>query len=225
MLPKFGKSCTLDDNHSPGRLTFFFLRLLTMTELNIKYSTYSNAILPRPIRIESLDLGNEAQKRAEGSDGQPSPCQPFFEAATYGLELVYQHETVCNVVNDNGNLRFEWDWANEPGGGLTGGEFVPFAPRLAPKYYLFNTRLDIQAPPGQVIRSVPHPRFFTDTTGTVPQAMIGHVQTEWYPRLFFVVFRAPRPGRRHIFRKGEPYTQVLFVPQQRSYETISMQGE
>jgi hypothetical protein len=174
-----------------------------MDKLTIEYATYSKALPPQPMNAPA-DFGVPA----------------FARASTYGLELLYQYETPCHVVNDKGPLRFEWDWANEPGGGLTGGEFVPFAPRLAPRFYLFNTRLDVQAPPGHVIRSAPHPRYFTDGSGTVPLAMIGHMQTEWYPRLYFVVFRAPRPGQRHIFRKGEPFAQIIFVPMRRSYETV-----
>src|SRR5262249_3844267 len=147
------------------------------------------------------------------------------EGCTYGLELVYPFETECQVVNDNGDVRFEWDFAREPGGVLTGGEFMHFAPRRATKYYLFNTRVDIQAPPGHVLRTEPHPRSFTDDIGTVPLAMIAHLQNEWYPRVLFVVFRAPRPGERHVFRKGEPYVQLLFVPQRVRYEPTPLSPE
>jgi tetratricopeptide (TPR) repeat protein len=35
----------------------------------------------------------------------------------------------------------------------------------------------------------------------------------------FVVFKSPLPGQRHIFRKGDPYVQILFVPHRVSYET------
>jgi hypothetical protein len=122
------------------------------------------------------------------------------------------------VVHEHGTIRFDWDFSKEPDGGLTGGEFAAFAPREASRYYLFNTRLDLLPPPGYVLRTEPHPRFFTDETGTVPAALIGHVQNEWYPRLLYVVFPAPRPGQRHVFRKGEPFAQVLFVPQAMTLE-------
>src|SRR5206468_1564704 len=64
-----------------------------------------------------------------------------------------------------------------------------------------------------------------DDTGTVPLAMIGHLQNEWYSRMAFVVFRAPRPGQRHIFRKGEPFVQLLFVPQRMKYEIVKLNPE
>ena len=62
------------------------------------------------------------------------------------------------------------------------------------------------------MRTQPHPRFFADTTGTVPAALYGHVHSEWWPKKLFVVFKIPPVGQSHVFRKGEPYVQVLFVP-------------
>src|SRR5262249_35492700 len=121
--------------------------------------------------------------------------------------------------------RIEWDYGREPGEPLTGGEFMLFEPLAASKFYLFNTRLDIVPPAGHVIRTEPHPRYFTDDSGTVPLAMIGHVQAEWFSRLLFVVFRAPRPGERHVFRNGEPYAQLLFVPRSVTYEALPIDAD
>ncbi|HEV8607374.1 MAG TPA: hypothetical protein VGQ99_18700, partial [Tepidisphaeraceae bacterium] len=193
-----------------------------MDKLEVKYATYSKAMPPQPIRIKTPGWAGIPDKMEDGSAGQPWHCLPFVEASTYGLELVYQFETECQVVNDNGLIRFDWDFAKEPGGEVTGGEFAAFFPKEASKYYLFTTRIDVQAPHGHVIRTEPHPRFFTDDTGTVPLAIIGHLQTEWWARKLFVVFKAPPPGRRHIFRKGEPFAQIIFVPKRVSYEMVKM---
>jgi Flp pilus assembly protein TadD len=196
-----------------------------MEPITVKYHTYDRAVPPQPIRIKVGGWGGTAEKMQDGAAGQPWHCLPFVEASTYGLELLYPYETECHVVSDQGTVRFEWDYAREPGGGLTGGEFIAFAPKRASRYYLFNARLDLVAPPGHVLRTEPHPRFFTDDTGTVPLAMIGHLQQEWYPRLLFVVFRAPPPGQRHVFRKGEPYAQLLFVPDGVDYHLVELTPE
>jgi len=171
------------------------------------------------------DWAGPPQKMVDGSEPQPWHCLPFTEGSTYGLELVYPYETECQVVGENGTIHFNWDFAREPGQALGGGEFVAFAPREASKYYFFNTGLDIQPPPGHVTRTEPHPRYFTDDSETVPLAMIGHLQGEWYSRRVFVVFRGPRQGQRHIFRKGEPYAQLLFVPQKVNYSTVPLSAE
>ncbi len=174
-----------------------------MENLPIKFSTYFKALPPQPVRLVNQPWGA----------GEPTsgPMVPFILAAKYGVELIYPHDTECHVIGAHDTIQYDWDFAKEPG--VTGGEFRSFSPVHASQFYLFNTRLDLEPPPGYVLRIEPHPRYFTDTTETVPLAMIAHLQNEWYPRLLFVVFRAPPQGQRHIFRKGEPFAQVLFVPQ------------
>ena len=193
-----------------------------MTKHTIKYSTASRALPPQRIKLQVPGWGGDVtQKMVDGSVVQPWHCQPFVDGSTYGLELVYQHEQECHIINDGGAVRIEWDFYKEPGD-VTGGEFVTFFPKESPKQYLFSTRIDIVAPPDHVARVEPHPRFFTDTTGTVPVAIIANVQTEWWSKWFFVVFKVPPPGQRHIFRKGEPFAQVIFVPRRVSYEILPM---
>jgi tetratricopeptide (TPR) repeat protein len=51
------------------------------------------------------------------------------------------------------------------------------------------------------------------------------VKTQWWPKKLFVVFKAPAPGQRHIFKKGEPYVQILFVPEHMRYEPATMSRE
>ncbi len=194
-----------------------------METIAIKYASYANAIPPQPIKMGPW--GGEPQKMKDGSDPQPWHCLPFVEGSTYGLELIYQHQTECHVVGANGTIHFEFDWTKEPGGVLTGQEFGAFSPMAAAKYYLFNMRLDVQCPPGYALRTEPHPRYFTDDTGTVPLALIGQMQNEWYSRLLFVVFRAPRQGETHIFRKGEPFAQLIFVPTRVNYQITRMTAE
>src|ERR1700675_1130904 len=102
-----------------------------METVPIKISAYNGALPPRPIRMANVRWGGLPQKMEDGSDPQPWHCLPFVEGSTYGLELIYPYEKECHVVNDDGSVRFEWDFANEPGGGVTGAEFVLFSPVLA----------------------------------------------------------------------------------------------
>jgi hypothetical protein len=87
---------------------------------------------------------------------------------------------------------------------------------FAKGHYGMSSSLDMEPPEGYVIRTEPHPRFYTDETGTVPCMLAGHIQ-RWWSRIFFVVFKAPREGETQIFRPGDPYGQVLFVPQKMSF--------
>jgi Flp pilus assembly protein TadD len=198
-----------------------------MDTLQIKYSTTGKALPPRPIKLRVPGwAGLPDLKMENGSEPQPWHCPPFAEGAAYGLEIVYPYEQECRIVNDNPNadVRIEWDHANEPGGVTGPDEFGIFAPKPS-RFYFTATLIDLQVPPGYVIRTQPHPRFYTDTTGTVPAAVVGHVQSEWWPKKLFVVFKAPPPGGYHLFRKGEPYVQITVVPQKPEYNLIPMTDE
>lgn len=180
--------------------------------ITARYRAEGKGLPPRPVRVSFPGWAGDAGKRMEhGSDPQPWHCRAFVQAAMYGLELLFPYENECRVVNDGGTPRIDWDYRNEPGAALRGDEMGFNEPR-PPQFYTFNTLLDIEAPPGHVLQTQPHPRFFTDATGTVPLPLIAQVQSEWYPRTLFAVFKIPPAGHQHVFRKGEPYMQVIFVP-------------
>jgi len=195
-----------------------------MDELEIKYRTSGKALPPQPIRIQVPGWGGSAERKMENnSEPQPWHCRPFTDGATSGLELLYPFETECQIVNESGVARIDWPYRNEPGQAPQGNEFGLFdtSPH---QYYLFQSGIDLQAPRDYVLQTQPHPRFFTDLTGTAPVALIGQLETEWWPRTF-IVFKVPPPGQRHIFRKGEPYVQIIFLPQKMTYRPVRMAPE
>lgn len=195
-----------------------------MAKLQIKYRTEGKALPPRPIKAGIPGwAGSPDLKKENGSEPQPWHCPLFMEACTYGVELVYQYETECHVVNNNGKIAIHWDRSKEPGGMTGPSDFTLSLPH-PPKNVLFGTSIDIQPPPGYILRVGPHPRSFDDATGTVPVALYGHVPGEWWPKKLFMVFKVPAPGQRIIFRKGEPYVQIVFIPKD-DYELQSMTPE
>ena len=164
-----------------------------MAKLEIKYRLEGKALPPRPVRISLPGWGGSPEmKKENGSQPQPWHCPLHVEGATHGLELIYEYDTEVRIVNNNGNVMVVRDREAEPGGG-PGPNFSLSVPR-PPQNYLFNTSLDIQAPPGYVLRTQPHPRFFADFTGTAPVALYGHVHSEWWPKQLFIVFKIPPPG-------------------------------
>src|SRR5437763_10423661 len=183
-----------------------------MAKLEIKYRAEGKALPPRPIRVAIGDWGGSAERKKEnGSEPEPWHCPAFVDAYTHGFELLYQYETECHVLNTNGQVVFQWSRESEPGGINPRVDFTLSNPP-PPTEYLFSTSLDIQVPPGYVLRIEPHPRFYRDETETVAPAVCGQVQSDWWPKKLFVVFKNPPPGQRHIFRKGEPYAQALCIP-------------
>ena len=92
-----------------------------------QYADHGKASAPQPIRMRLPGWGGLPEKKMEdGSEPQPWHCRPFVDAATYGLELVYPYETECQVINEKGNVRFDWDYAREPGVQLDGLSFGVF---------------------------------------------------------------------------------------------------
>ena len=75
------------------------------------------------------------------------------------------------------------------------------------------------------MRTEPHPRFYTDLTGTVPIAVPALLRTEWWPMISFVVFKAPLPGQTHIFRPSEPMLQLLVLPVTADFALVPMGEE
>jgi hypothetical protein len=47
----------------------------------------------------------------------------------------------------------------------------------------------------------------------------------WWPMLFFTVFKAPAEGRTHIFRPNEPFAQIIVIPEEASFELERMGEE
>ena len=119
-----------------------------MAKLAIKYRAEGKALAPRPIRVAINDWGgSSALKKENGSQPQPWHCPLFVAGCMHGVELVYQYDQECTVVNENGDIRIHWDYPSEPGGGASKNDFTLSAP-FPSANYLFMTSLDIQAPPG-----------------------------------------------------------------------------
>lgn len=190
--------------------------------MKIKYRIWNKGIPPKPIKLQISGWAGDFSKQTDGAKPQPYFCIPWLEGSTYGLELIYPFDAETRVKNVDGQIIFDANftkeecyWSDSP--------TPPFS-CFAEGHYGFTSSLDIQAPKDHVVRLEPHPRFFVDSTGTVPIAVPGHIQP-WWPKIFFVVFKAPHIGQTHIFRKNEAYAQILIVPKKMNYEIEPMSHE
>lgn len=188
--------------------------------LEIKYRTWYKGMAPNPIKLKIPGWAGDPNKHQNGDKPQPWHCLPFIEGSTYGLELCYPFDSECRVSMIDNEIKFDGDFSQE----TTNCPHVSFPPFLAfaPGHFGTTSALDIKVPEGYVLRTEPHPRFYTDTTNTVPCCIPGHLQAEWWPKFFFVVFKNPMPGQTIIFRKNEPYCQILIIPKKISYDIKEM---
>jgi hypothetical protein len=190
--------------------------------LEIRYHAQARAAI-RPIRLNVPGWAGESRERGDGAVPQPWHCVPFVEASTYGFELVWAASDELRIANHNGKVAFS---ASPQDLQDRFAHVVGEHSQFTPGHYGLNSNLDIRVPDGYVLRIEPHPSFYTDSTGTVPCAIAGHIQTAWWPNFFFVVIKIPPPGGEHIYRPGQPYAQALVVPHRPNYELREMtQGE
>ena len=174
----------------------------------VKYRLHGHRPPPRPVQLPVPGWGGAAQPRADGSHEQPWHCTPFSESARYGLELLYPYDHELKVTTFRGRVRLEADWGEPPDDGLMWPPFRPFGAG----FYSYQLSLDLELPAGWAIRTEPHPRYYTDPSHSTPLAVPALIRTEWWPMMFFCIFRAPPRGVTHIFRKDEPFISLIAVP-------------
>jgi hypothetical protein len=195
-----------------------------MEHIKLKYRSLFKGLSPKPIKLEIPGWAGEPNKHTNGDMPQPWHCPPFIEASTYGLELYYPFETECRVKNINDKIIFDGDFSKEKEKYDIPIQFPPFM-SFAPNHFGMTSGVDIQVPKDFILRTEPHPRFYTDSTNTVPCCISGHLQTNWWPKIFFVVFKNPIEGQELIFRKSEPYAQILILPRKAYYQIDEMTNQ
>ncbi len=174
----------------------------------VKYRLHGNRPPPRPIKLTVPGWAGTREPRADGNHEQPWHCAPFAESATYGMELLYPFDEELRVTSEGGIVRLEADWGEPHDLDLMWPPFRSFGA----DYYSYQIAVDLEAPPGWAIRTEPHPRYFTDASNTTPLAVPALIRSEWWPMMFFCIFKAPPPGVVHIFRTGEPFISMIPLP-------------
>jgi len=187
------------------------------TQINLKYRTWFKGEAPRHTKLEIPGWAGERTR----DSGQPHHCKPFIDGSVYGVELIYPFDTECKVTTKNNELVFEGDFTKEKGDQKWERPFSSFAPG----HFGFTSSVDLMTEEGYGIMLLPHPRYYTDRTGTVPLVVSGIIESDFWPKVFFVVFKSPLEGQTYIFRKGEGYAKVIVVPKTVQYNVIPMTQE
>jgi hypothetical protein len=183
--------------------------------LTVKYRSFHANLIPRRTKLDVPGWAGQPEPRTDGSHEYPWHCIPFAEAARSGIELTYPHDSEMHVSMHNGSAYFETKPADAPR--------PPFR-TFGKEYYTYQVSLDLKVEPGFAIKMETHPRFYTDTTGTVPIAVPAMVR-HWWPMIYFVVFKTPSQGQTHIFRPGEPFMQLTIIPADTKFELVPMPAE
>jgi hypothetical protein len=186
----------------------------------VKVRMLEPRLSPRRTKLEIPGWAGKQEPRADGSHEHAWHCMPFTEGAQYGIEIFYPYDNELRVSRRAGKLVFEGDFGPAPDTGINWPPFRAFGE----DYYTYQILLDLKVPEGYAIRTEPHPRFYTDPTGTVPVAVPALLR-RWWPMMSFMVFKAPGEGQTHIFRPGEPFMQILVLPEQNDLQLEAMGEE
>ena len=187
----------------------------------VKYRLVDPRLAPRRTKIEVPGWAGQPEPRRDGSHEYGWHCMPFVEGAQYGIEVFYPFDNELRVTKQSGQVVLDGDFGPDP---KTGVNWPPFR-TFGEEYYTYQILLDIKVADDMAVRTEPHPRFYTSTTDDVPLAVPALLRTSWWPMVSFMVFKAPPEGRVHIFRKGEPFMQLLVVPADPQFELVAMNEE
>lgn len=183
----------------------------------VKIRSHQPGLNPRRTKLESPGWAGTREPRANNSTEQPWHCLLFSEGAQYGIEIFYPYANEMTVTTREGKLHFAGDFGPAPD---TGVQWPPFR-TFGERFYTYQLLLDVNPGEGYAIRIEPHPRFYTDQTDTCPIAVPALVRN-WWPMLYFMVFKSPAEGRTHVFRPGEPMAQLIVLPEEAQFELIDM---
>jgi hypothetical protein len=187
----------------------------------LRYRVHGDRPPPQAIDLPIPGWAGAPQPRADGSHEQPWHCTPFSENARYGVEVLYPFEEELRVTKRRGRVCLEADWGQPADPDMNWPPFRAFGE----DYYSYQISLDLEAPSGWAIRTEPHPRYFTDATNTTPLAVPAIIRSEWWPMMFFCIFKAPPKGVTHVFRKGEPFMSIILLPAEPDLELVAMTEE
>ena len=187
----------------------------------VKYRMHRAGTEPRMTEMPVPGWGGDPQPRADGNLEQLWHCTPFSEGARYGMELCYPFEQELSVTTFRGKVRLDADWGPPPADSTL--MWPPFR-SFGDAYYSHQLVLDLKVPPGFAVRFETHPRYYAPVED-VPLAVPALIRTNWWPMVFFLIFKAPPKGVTHVFRKGEPYVHLLVIPEEPELELEPMGEE
>ncbi|HET8996123.1 MAG TPA: hypothetical protein VFN42_05590 [Acetobacteraceae bacterium] len=187
----------------------------------VKYRLFEPRLAPRRTKMEVPGWSGKPEPRRDGSHEFAWHCMPFVEGAQYGIELFYPFDNELRVTKRNGHVVLEAEWGPDPD---TGVNWPPFR-SFGEGYYTYQLLLDLKVTDDMAVLAQPHSRYYTAENDDVPLAVPALLRTSWWPMISFVVFKAPPEGHYHVFRPGEPFMQLLFVPADPEFQLVLMDEE
>jgi hypothetical protein len=132
---------------------------------NVKFRLANPKLAPRRTKLEIPGWAGNSEPRTDGSQEYAWHCAPFTEGAQYGIEVFYPYDNEFRVSKNNDSLVFDGDFGPPPD--ERDLMWPPFR-SFGRDYYTYQLLLDLKVGEDWAVRTEPHPRFYTDPTGTRP---------------------------------------------------------
>jgi len=184
----------------------------------VRYRLFEPGLRPRRTKLEIPGWAGKAEPRRDGSHEFAWHCMPFTEGAQYGIEVFYPFDTELRVTKQGGQIVFDSDFGPPPDNDL---QWPPFR-SFGENFYTYQILLDIKVGEDFAVRTEPHPRYYLDDADDVPLAVPALLRTSFWPMMSFMVFKAPPEGRTHVFRKDEPFMQMIVIPAEAHFDLVEM---
>lgn len=166
--------------------------------------------LPDPVRSRPLVTAVDKERgSAEPPHAVPYHCKPWLDGQTVGWTLFYGFLTPISITGqaDGGieveNLKLLAGETQQP-------EIVSL---FAQGHFGIGSGYMLQTPPGFVSLIIP---------ATQPpaglEALTAVIESDWYPRQLFLVFRVPPPGTQILLDRGMELARVVVVPRHEQLE-------
>ncbi len=168
---------------------------------------------PDPARAKP-NITDEDRQRAAGSPPHAVPfhCKPWVDGGSIGWTLFYGYVTPVTITNPGaGKIQVE----NLPR--LAGESNQPrIIEQFARDHFGIGSGYTLKTEPGHMSLLLPasHP-----PPGL--EAVPGVIETDWYPRQVFLVFRVPPPGTRIFLDHKMELARVVVVPRETQAESMT----
>ena len=170
----------------------------------------SVAYIPDPARSRPfIPDGDKAKAATTPPAVVPFHCKPWLDGQSVGWTLFYGYLTSVTIeVGENcriqvKNLSRLAQETNQP----------RIIEQFADAHFGLGTGYTLHTPPGFVSLLLP-----ASQAPLGLEALIGVVETDWYPRQLFAVFRVPAPGQTITLDYRVPLLRVVVIPRHEQLE-------
>ncbi len=139
-----------------------------MRQVKMRYM--APGLAPRRTKMEIPGWAGDRSPRADGSREQVWHCMPFTEGAQYGIEIFYPYDFELRASDARRPVCTSRAISARRRSPTWNGRRSAIS---ATSIYTYQVLLDIDPGEGYAIRTEPHPRFYSDTTGHVPDRRAG----------------------------------------------------